>query len=231
MALLYTTSASTVAWLPRSPARDGARDQHVWADLMEGLRYVWADRRVRLELFFFVTVTLVGFPHVTVLPGLLENELGRPTAEVSALYLSSAVGALGASLLVARVADSGGALVAYAGLAFGFGAGIFGLAAAPSTTIAGVWMFVIGACSGGFQALNAAVIARHVAPAYIGRVMSLTLLAFAGFGLMALPFGILADAVGERATLGVMAVGVTLLSIFFTTGLARVQREDGARPG
>ena len=73
-------------------------------------------------------------------------------------------------------------------------------------------MFVIGACSGGFQALNAAVIARHVAPAYIGRVMSLTLLAFAGFGLMALPFGILADAVGERATLGVMAVGVTLLA-------------------
>ena len=79
-----------------------------------------------------------------------------------------------------------------------------------------------GASSGGFQVLNAAVIARRVEPMYIGRVMSLTLLAFAGFGLMALPYGVLADAVGERATLLAMGVLVLVLSFFFSVGLARL---------
>jgi MFS family permease len=228
MAGLYSLSATSVAWLPSSPARANAADKHVFADLAEGLRYVWGHRKVRLELLFFVTVILAGFPHVTVLPGLLENQLGHPAAEVSVLYVWSAVGALGASVAVARLADSSRALVAYSALAFGFGAGLFGIAAAPSKFVAGVGMFVVGACSGGFQALNSAVIARHVEPMYIGRVMSLTMLAFAGFGLMALPFGILADAVGERVTLAVMGSGVTGLSIFFSFGLARIAREDAA---
>jgi MFS family permease len=129
---------------------------------------------------------------------------------------------------VARLADSSRALVAYSLLAFGFAAGLFGIAAAPSKFAAGVGMFVVGACSGGFQALNSAVIARHVEPVYIGRVMSLTLLAFAGFGLMALPFGMLADAVGERTTLALMGALVTGLSVFFSVGLARIAREDAA---
>lgn len=228
MAGLYATSAVSVAWLPRSALRANARDKHVFADLADGLRYVWGHRRVRLELFFFVTVILAGFPHVTVLPGLLENQLGRPATEVSVLYVWSAIGALGASVAVARLADSARVLVAYALLAFGFGAGLLIIAAAPSKLVAGVGMFAVGACSGGFQALNSAVIARHVEPVYIGRVMSLTLLAFAGFGLMALPFGMLADAVGERATLVVMGLLVLGLSSFFSLGLYRIAREDAS---
>lgn len=58
---------------------------------------------------------------------------------------------------------------------------------------------------GGFQSLNGAVIVRLTEPAYFGRVFSLTMLAFAGFGLMGLPIGLLADSVGERGALIAMA--------------------------
>jgi MFS family permease len=65
------------------------------------------------------------------------------------------------------------------------------------------------------------VIARETEPHYIGRVMSLALLAFAGFGVMALPYGILADRIGERLTLVVMGSIVFVLTLFFSTLLIR----------
>ena len=45
------------------------------------------------------------------------------------------------------------------------------------------------------------MIVRTTEPAYFGRVFSLSMLAFAGNALMSLPVGLLADAIGERATL------------------------------
>jgi MFS family permease len=82
-------------------------------------------------------------------------------------------------------------------------------------------MLAVGAANGGFQALNGAVIVRETETRYIGRVLSLTLMAFAGFGLMALPLGALADAVGERGTLAAMGVCVLILSVVLGAALAR----------
>ncbi len=224
MGSLYAVSALSVGWLPHSPVREGATEKHVLADLREGLAYVWAHKEVRLLLLYFVTVILAGFPHVTVLPGLLANQLDLPPEQVSGLFVWSAVGALAASLGVARLADSKHALLVYSTFSFGFGASLVLLAAAPNWTVASVAMFGAGVASGGFQALNSAVIAKRVEPVYIGRVMSLTLLAFAGFGLMALPYGVLADAVGERTTLYAMGGLVLGLSLVFTTALVRLER-------
>jgi MFS family permease len=82
-------------------------------------------------------------------------------------------------------------------------------------------MLFVGVGSGGFQALNNAVIARETEPAYMGRVMSLTMLAFAGFGLMALPVGALADRVGEQDALTVLGVVVMLTTWGMGSALAR----------
>ena len=50
------------------------------------------------------------------------------------------------------------------------------------------------------------MIVLETEPAYYGRVTSLTSLAFAGFMLASFPVGVLADAIGERATL--VALGI-----------------------
>ena len=96
-----------------------------------------------------------------------------------------------------------------------FGISLVGLAWAPTFLWAEVALFGIGAGSGAFQSLNAAVIARDTEPAFIGRVMSLVMLAFGGFGLMALPYGFLADAIGERVTLLLMGIGVLVATVIF----------------
>jgi predicted MFS family arabinose efflux permease len=213
MAASYTLSVAALALLPRSLVRPGARDAHVLADVVAGLRYVRGQPRLRLLLAFFVSVIMIGYPHVTLLPGLLEHALGLDAHDVGTLFGVSAAGALAASLAIARFADSAHAARIYAGMALLFGVSLLGLAFAPSYGAAVVAMFAVGAGSGGFQSLNGAVIVRETEPAFFGRVSSLTTLAFAGFGLMGLPVGLLADAIGERGALAALAAVVSAITL------------------
>ena len=85
-------------------------------------------------------------------------------------------------------------------------------------------MIAVGATSGGFQTLSGAVVIRDTDPAFVGRVMSLMLMAFGGFGLMGLPVGALGDEIGERGTLGVLGVVVCVLVAVLWLVLARHRR-------
>jgi len=221
MSILYLTSAGLLLLLPRSIVRDDVSESHVIEDLTAGVRYAWRHTRLRHLLFFFVGVMLVGFPHVTLIPGFLENQLDRSATDLTRMALFSAIGALSASLFVARYADSRHATRIYSWLAIGFGGSLVVLSVMPSFVFAVGSMVLVGAMSGGFHALNGAVIARETEPHYMGRVMSLTLLAFAGFSLTALPLGILADRFGERAVLLGMGVVVVTISIWMGAIVAR----------
>ena len=57
----------------------------------------------------------------------------------------------------------------------------------------------------------------------MGRVLSLTMLAFAGFGLMGLPLGWVADQVGEPATIGGMGTAVIILVAVLGVAVSRPQ--------
>jgi len=221
MSLLYFLSAGLLILLPRSVVRDNVGETHVIEDLSAGLRYTWNHVRLRHLLFFFVGVMLIGFPHVTLIPGLLENQLGRSAEELTQFALFSAIGALLASLTVARHADSQHATRIYSWLAIGFGVSLVLLASMLGFGSAVACMLLVGATSGGFHALNGAVIARETDPQYMGRVMSLSMLSFAGFSLTSLPLGILADHFGERTVLFGMGLSVFALSIFMTAVVAR----------
>ena len=67
--------------------------------------------------------------------------------------------------------------------------------------------------------INNALLMSATDPAYFGRVMSLTMLAWGSQGIAALPLGALADALSERAALGiegalvlVVIAGMTLVT-------------------
>jgi MFS family permease len=221
MSLLYLVSAGLLLLLPRSVVRDNVAETHVIQDLSAGLRYTWNHVRLRHLLIFFVGVMLIGFPHVTLIPGLLENQLGRSAEELTRFAFVSAIGALTASLTVARHADSPHATRIYSWLAIGFGLSLILLAGMPGFGSAVACMLLVGATSGGFHALNGAVIARETDPVYMGRVMSLSMLSFALFSMTALPLGMLADRLGERTVLFGMGTSVFFLSIFMASVVAR----------
>jgi predicted MFS family arabinose efflux permease len=224
MATLYAIAAMMLVLLPSSPARSNAAETHVLADLADGLCYVWTHPRLRVLVLFFVSVVMAGFPYVTLLPGLVENELGRDADAISLLYLVSAGGGLCMSLVAARLADTRLAQPLFVATAVLFAAALAALSAVPSYAAAPAAMLFVGMGFGGFQSLNGAVIVRACEPAYFGRVFSLTMLAFAGFGLMGLPIGMLADALGERGALRVMAFGVALVCAISALCLRAVAR-------
>ncbi len=226
--VLYAIAAVSLLWLPRSVVRAGASDTHVLADLADGLRYVWTHSRLRILVLFFVSVIMTGFPYVTVLPGLVENQFGRESDAISTLYLVSALGGLSASLLAARLADTRLALPFFVAMAGVFGLAILALSAVPSYGAAIAVMLAVGFGVGGFQSSNGAVIARTTDPAYFGRVFSLTMLAFAGFGLMGLPIGLLADGIGERGALLSMSAMVCAIVVLVAVVLARSVRRGPA---
>ena len=227
MAALYVVSSALLMLLPRSRMRADAGETRVLADVMEGLRYVLHRPRLRLSVLLYVMVIMVGFPYITVMPGLLENELGEPAEAFAFLSLVSALGALTASLAVARYADHGVATVLFGCMGLLFGIGIVVLSMTPSYEIAALAVFFVGLGFGGFMTLNGALIVRSTDPMFFGRVMSLTMLAFGGFGLMALPIGVVADAIGERGALAVLGLVVCAMVCGFALLTSRSRPAEG----
>jgi hypothetical protein len=76
-----------------------------------------------------------------------------------------------------------------------------------------------------FQTSTQALMLRLSPIEYHGRLQSMVILGFSGFGLAALPLGVLADAVSLGATLAGMGVVVGSMTVWF----AIVFRRERAR--
>ena len=213
MGVLYLIAVLSLFFLPKSKVREGVGATHVLEDLLAGLRYVYRHDSLRTLMLLFTLVIISGFPHVTILPGYVENQLGMSSESSSVLFGVSAFGSLVASLMVAGSADSARAQRLFTRMALGFAIALVATALAPNFVTLTLFLIVVGLLSGGFQTLAGAVIVRNTEPQYVGRVMSLTMLSFAGFGLMGLPIGIVADLFGERITFAALGliVGAVVL--------------------
>ena len=196
-----------------------------WADLADGVRYVRSEGRVGRLLLLSFGVTLVGFPHVAFLPTLAEDVFDAGASGFGLLTAASAIGAVVATLSLAGTqGDRVRRIQAASAVGFGVTLAILGLV--PLFGLAVGVMFAVGASSAAFQALNNSLILQIAPVEYHGRVQSLLMLGFSGFGLAALPLGILADAIGLRTTLtgmGVVVLAMALLSIV-------VERRHAADP-
>lgn len=229
MGLAYLGAVGTQYFLPRTVANPEAAKRGLLADVTDGLGYVRANPRLRALLLMFGLSVMFGFPYVTVLPGLVEHQLGLPSKHVSVLFSISAGGGLLASVLIARIADSPHAVRAYRLAGWSFGVSLLTLWLARDLIAAGVLLFLVGVTSGAFTTLNGAVLLRVTEPRYMGRVMSLAMLAFGGFGLTGIPVGLLADAAGEGAACAVMGVLVCTVVAVQSLALARAP-EPPAQP-
>ncbi|GIW13535.1 MAG: MFS transporter [Tepidiforma sp.] len=210
MAGLFVFVVGSLAMLP--PSRAVARGGRSFRDdLAMGMQHIRERKRLMLAVVTFVGVIMAGFSYFVVLPGFLENELGRSSKDMALLMAAGAASGFVVSLAVAGAAGSRHAWMLMVAGGVVLGLSLVLLAAAPNFGVAILAMLVIGAGTGAFQVLNNAIVMREAEPAYHGRVMSLTMLAWGVNGLVAYPFGALADRIGERETLGAMAGGVLVV--------------------
>jgi MFS family permease len=215
MAGLFIGVVVVLAMMEPTPPRPRARPTSVRADLSEGFAYLWHTPDVRLLALVFVGVVLSGFSYQTIMPGYLENALGHPASDLGLFFGAAAVGGIVVTLVLAarRIRNPAPVMLAFgAGLATALGL----LAVAPGFGAALAVAMLVGAASSGFQMLNNVNLMERTHPAYLGRVMSVSMMAFGVNAIVAYPIGAIADRAGERATLAglscaclaVVAVGV-----------------------
>ena len=216
-AALSLFSAVLVMRLPQQTRVAVVERRSPLADFVDGLRYVRSEPAVRHHIVVAVVVTMVVFPYVAFLPRVADQLFGAGASGYGTLSAVGAVGAVAASLVVARRSGHRELMRLQTVTGLGFAVGVAALGVAPAFWVGLVTLLLIGAASSAFQSMNGALVLGLTDTAYHGRVQSLMMLAFSAFGIAALPLGLLADAIGLRQTL----VGMGALATVVMVGSAR----------
>ena len=187
-------------------------------DIVDGLRFVRSRPDLMHLLAVSFGVVLVGFPHMAFLPVVAEQVHDSGSTGFGFLNASAAVGAVIGSLSLANLQRRRlRPFQTRSAVAFGVSLVVFSVM--PTLYAAVSVMAVVGATSSVFQALNNSLLLTMTPVEYHGRVQSLLMLSFSGFAIAALPIGIIADAVGIRATL--VGLGILVLLVMAAARLAQ----------
>ncbi len=201
MASLVTVGVLSVAMI-RPPERERSSIQRsVVTELKEGLNHVRQNPRLRLLLILFISIVVLGFVFRVLLPALLERHLDREPTEIGLLLLVNGAAAAVVSLFLAGVVGSRWAWPILFLLTAVMGLGYLLLSQAQTLNAALLAMLLLGPGLQGPLLIAQSQIMMHTEPAYYGRVMALTMMAFGLQAVFGFPIGALADSIGEREVL------------------------------
>ena len=213
--------------LPPGLPKGERSDRGVMREFGDSIRYVSQHRHVGLLILVSFVCVMVGFPFVAFLPRLSTEVLEVGSAGYGILAAASAVGAVILSMAIAGRSRGRAAWRIQSVTGVAFGVTLIVLALAPSYAFALVAVAGVGAASAGFQAMNNSLVLALSDVEYHGRVQSLMMLSFSGFGMAALPLGILADAIGLRPTFAIMGLSVLVAMGVYLVASRRTRRRIG----
>lgn len=204
MAGLFGAVVLVLMLMEATPPRPRTTATSVRADVTEGFRYIWQTPDVRLLALVFVGIVLSGFSYQTIMPGYLENTLGHPASHLGFLFGATAAGGIAVTLFFASRRPRNAAM-AMLGCGAALAVSLALLSVSPGFWVALAVAAGVGAASSGFQMLNNVNLMERTEPAYFGRVMAVTMMAFGVNSIVAYPVGAIADGIGERTTLAGLA--------------------------
>lgn len=227
---LITAALTVIAFviilpLPKQAKVDRSDRPSPIAELRAGLRYVRGNRPVLLLIVVSYAVVMFAFPYIAFLPLVATEIFDVGSAGYGIMNAVSGAAAVIVSLRIARFMGANSwRIQVIAGVVFGVG--IVALGLAPSFPLALLALFVIGGGASAFQAMNNTLILTESEPEYHGRVQSLLMLSFSGFGLAALPLGAVADTVGLRPVFVGMGISAVLSVLLYQWARRRVRRDQ-----
>lgn len=224
-ALLVLATVLTIFLPPGRPA-GGRPERTPLAEMADGFAYVRGRNDLSLLIGCSLAVVMIGYPYMAFLPTLADGIFDRGSSGYGMMSAASAFGAVCAGLLAARTnaRQEPWRIVTCAG--FAFGVMLVVLAAAPSFELSLVALAVTGGMSLLFQTTLQTLLLGLSEFEYHGRIQSLVMLGFSGFGIAALPLGMLADAVGIRATFAGMGVVVVVIMTVFAGRRTRFRERE-----
>ena len=214
--------AIVLARLPLSSQAAMSRvESSMWANLVDGLRFVRRDRTVTVLLLLAAVPGLFMLNYLTLLPVYARDILDIGAGGLGILTASIGIGALVGALGVALLRPSGGSgLLLVGGLSV---ASIALITFAGSTwlPLSMLALAVLGGCQVAYYATTNTLIQMLVPGRLRGRVLSLYILTSWG----AIPLGnLLAGAVAERYGAPVALAGGGLITLAVAIGTAAAYR-------
>jgi len=196
------------------------------AEIVDGVRYVWARPHLRRLLVSSFIVIMFGFNYVVFIPALVKDTFDLDNDSWVGLISSAAsIGAVVVGLWLAGRADEPGRWRVMVITGAIFGGGVAALALSPTYWVAVVVVVIIGGGTTGYQSLSNAIALNLTEPSHQGRVQSLLQLSFAGFGIAALPLGLLAEAIGRRQAIAMMGIVATAAIVLYWIAERSTQQE------
>ena len=171
-------------------------------------------------------MVVIGFPYLTLLPGLADERYDVGATGYGVMSGVAGLGAVTAGLLVPRtgvIVERPWRTVGASGLFLGLA--LIGLGLAPRYWLALVALAAVGAAGLVFQTTTQSLMLALSDTEYHGRMQSMVVLGFSGFGLAALPLGALADAVTLELTLVAMGAVVIVVTAAFLRTRAQHRRQ------
>ncbi len=224
---LSTLSIIGTLRLPDGRPPPGRGTRSVRREFGDGVSYVWRERHIGLLLIASFAVVMVGFPYMAFLPRFATEILDVGSAAYGFMAAVSAVGAVVLSMLIAGRAKGTAAWRIQAASGIAFGASLVVFAIAPNYATALVVIAAVGAASSGYTAMNNSIALALSDIEYHGRVQSLMMLSFSGFGMAALPLGALADRIGLRETIAGMGILVLVAMATYLAASNRARKRFG----
>lgn len=235
----YVLSVATLLFVPTGigaaaralQAAKAPPKGNMMVEIGRGLKYVATESRLRLLVGMMFILTLFAMPYQVLLPGFVQDDLGKGESAVGVLHAIAGGGALLASLAVATLTQfdrkpllqwicgiiGGGGMILLAVASAGFGyAGAIGA------------IFLLGIVLTAYQTLNNTMVMDAARPEYYGRVMSINMLTFSVMPVIALPLGAMADNLGANRTFilmgGIVLAFMLVVAVFnasYTFGRAK----------
>lgn len=211
--------------LPSNPPVARAVSRSALRDFVDGAAYARRHPLLKILILTAIVMVTASFPFQTFLPAVANDVFDKGGAGLGVMSLVTAVAALLVGVYIAsrtrpnqawRIQLVAGALV---------GVGLVGMAVAPSFEICLVALMVVGGSVAGYQTMNSTIALSLADLEYHGRIQSLLFLSVSSFSLVALPIGLLADAIGLRTTFAMM--GFVCLVAITVYGLAQRNVRQG----
>jgi len=190
------------------------------AEIADGVRYVAARPHLRRLVLSSFVIIMFGFNYVAFIPALVKGEFDLGDGWVGVIMSASSIGAVAVAVPLASRADGAGVWRLMVGSGLVFGAAVMALGLSPEFAIGVVVVAFVGAGTTGYQSLSNTIALNMTGDTHQGRVQSLMMLSFAGFGIAAAPLGLLAEAIGLRQAIFVMG-SITLATVI---GYALLER-------
>jgi MFS family permease len=213
--------------LPPAPPRP-VRTSH-WQELMEGVRELQRNRRVRTILLLLFLVGTFGWSFQTLLPAIAQDLLHLSEQQYGVLMSMFGLGAIVGALLVAGRKATGNQRRRVFGGVWILTAGLFLVSMTRSMLPMGAALVLAGFGAVTFLSTGNTLVQTSVDDRIRGRIMGLWAVAFGGsLPLGSFLAGIVADVVSPYTTIAVFTLVLLLSSLALDVSLRRRARAQAA---